>query len=50
MDWPYLDMHRLSDVIGGTAYLLIALGASPLIVGSRPAAGVANPAEAVPPV
>jgi hypothetical protein len=28
---------------------MIALGASQLIFGSRPAAGVANPAEAVPP-
>ena len=49
----YLDMHWLSDVIGGftlgTAYLLIALGASQLIFASRPPAGVANAAEAIPP-
>ena len=49
----YLDMHWLSDVIGGftlgTAYLLIALWGSQLIFASRPAAGVTNPAEAIPP-
>ena len=49
----YLDMHWLSDVIGGftlgTAYLLIALSGSQLIFASRPAAGVTNPAEAIPP-
>jgi undecaprenyl-diphosphatase len=49
----YLDMHWLSDVIGGftlgTAYLLISLWASQLIFASRPAAGMANPAEAIPP-
>jgi undecaprenyl-diphosphatase len=49
----YLDMHWLSDVIGGftlgSAYLLIALWASQLIFASRPAAGVAEPTEATPP-
>ena len=48
----YLDRHWLSDVIGGfalgTAYLLIALWASRLIFASRPAAGLTNPAEAIP--
>ena len=49
----YLDMHWLSDVIGGftlgSAYLLIALWASQLIFTARPAAAVAKPAEAIPP-
>ena len=48
-----IDRHWLSDVIGGftlgTAYLLIALWASQLIFASRPAAGLANPSEAIPP-
>ena len=42
----YLDMHWLSDVIGGftlgSAYLLIALWASQLIFAARPAAAVAE--------
>jgi membrane-associated phospholipid phosphatase len=46
-------MHWLSDVIGGftlgSAYLLIALWASQMIFASRPAAGVAEPTEAIPP-
>jgi len=49
----YLDMHWLSDVIGGftlgSAYLLIVLWASQLIFAARPAAAVAKPAEAIPP-
>ena len=49
----YLDMHWLSDVIGGftlgSAYLLIALWASQLIFAARPAAAVARSAEAIPP-
>jgi undecaprenyl-diphosphatase len=49
----YLDMHWLSDVIGGftlgTAYLLIALWGSQLIFASRSPAGVTNPAEVMPP-
>ena len=49
----YLDMHWLSDVIGGftlgAAYLLIALWASQMIFAARPAAAVAEPAEAMPP-
>ena len=49
----YLDMHWLSDVIGGftlgTAYLLIALWGSQLIFASRSPAGVTNPAEVIPP-
>ena len=49
----YLDMHWLSDVIGGftlgSAYLLIALWASQLIFAARPAVAVAKPAEAIPP-
>ncbi len=49
----YLDMHWLSDVIGGfslgTAYLLIALWASQMILTPRPAARVPEPAGAIPP-
>lgn len=49
----YLDMHWLSDVIGGftlgSAYLLIALWASHLIFVGRPAPAVVGPAEAIPP-
>jgi hypothetical protein len=33
----------------GAAYLLVALWASHLIFASRPAAGMGNPAEAIPP-
>jgi membrane-associated phospholipid phosphatase len=49
----YLDMHWLSDVIGGftlgTAYLLIALWACQLTFAPRPAAVAVKPAEAIPP-
>jgi undecaprenyl-diphosphatase len=48
----YLDMHWLSDVIGGfvlgTAYLLLALWAHQRIFMSRPAAAAAGPVEAIP--
>lgn len=48
----YLDMHWLSDVIGGftlgTAYLLIALWASQRIGGRRPTAAPTEPVEALP--
>jgi membrane-associated phospholipid phosphatase len=49
----YLDMHWLSDVIGGftlgTAYLLIALWACQMTFAARRAARVGAPAEAIPP-
>jgi undecaprenyl-diphosphatase len=52
----YLDMHWLSDVIGGfalgTAYLLIAIGTTRTLFGGatpRPAVAVAEPLEAIPP-
>jgi undecaprenyl-diphosphatase len=48
----YLDMHWLSDVIGGfalgSAYLLIALWAHQRVFVPRPAAGAARPVEALP--
>jgi undecaprenyl-diphosphatase len=52
----YLDMHWLSDVIGGfalgTAYLLIAIATTQTLFGRavpRPAPAVAQPVEASPP-
>ena len=51
----YLDMHWLSDVIGGfalgTAYLLMAIGTAQTLScrASRPALAVAEPVEAIPP-
>ena len=52
----YLDMHWLSDVIGGfalgTAYLLIAIATTQTLFGRavpRPAPAVAQPVEANPP-
>jgi membrane-associated phospholipid phosphatase len=48
----YLDMHWLSDVIGGfalgTAYLLIALWASQRMFVARTTTAVAEPVEAIP--
>jgi len=48
----YLDMHWLSDVMGGftlgTAYLLIALWASQRLFAPRPAATAAEPVDALP--
>ena len=48
----YLDVHWLSDVIGGftlgTAYLLVALWASQRIFAPRPAATAAEPVDALP--
>ena len=48
----YLDMHWLSDVIGGfvlgTAYLLLALWAHQRIFVPRPAAAAVEPASAIP--
>jgi undecaprenyl-diphosphatase len=48
----YLDVHWLSDVIGGLvlggAYLLLALWAHQRIFVPRPAAGAAGPVEALP--
>jgi undecaprenyl-diphosphatase len=53
----YLDMHWLSDVIGGfalgTAYLLIAIGTAQTVFGRatpRPAVATAEAVEAAPPV
>ena len=52
----YLDMHWLSDVIGGftlgTAYLLTAIGTTQTFFGratTRPAVAVAESVEATPP-
>jgi membrane-associated phospholipid phosphatase len=48
----YLDMHWLSDVIGGfalgTAYLLLALWAHQRIFVPRPSAAAVEPASAIP--
>src|SRR4029453_7056019 len=48
----YLDMHWLSDVIGGfalgTAYLLLALWSHQRIFVPRPAAAAVEPASALP--
>ena len=48
----YLDMHWLSDVIGGfalgTAYLLLALWAHQRIFVPRPGAAAVEPASAIP--